>query len=163
MEEQFLHSIAEHQGIIHKVCRIYRDTPEDRDDLFQEIVYQLWKAFPAFRGQSAVSTWMYRIALSVAIAKYRKKDRAASTVSLETARAVPLPTAEEHPKQELLYQAIARLSDAEKAIITLYLDSHSYQEIAEIIGITTNHVGVKLNRIKQKLIHQLNPQNYETG
>ncbi len=162
MEQQFIRTISEHQAIIHRVCRVYRDTPEDREDLFQEIVYQLWKAFPAFQERSRITTWMYRIALSTAMVKYRKKSSAVRTTTLDgTELATSLPP-EIHPKQELLHRAIATLSDAEKAVITLYLDDYRYEEIAQIIGISTNHVGVKLNRIKQKLIHQLNPQNHET-
>ncbi|MGB3852405.1 MAG: sigma-70 family RNA polymerase sigma factor [Tunicatimonas sp.] len=79
MEQQFIHIISKHQAIIHRVCRVYRDTSEDREDLFQEIIYQLWKAFPAFQERSSITTWMYRIALSTAMAKYRKKSSAVRT------------------------------------------------------------------------------------
>jgi len=72
-EHPFLVLIQEHQGIIHKICRLYRDSKEDREDLFQEITYQLWKSFPSFKGEAKVSTWMYRIALNTAIASFRKK------------------------------------------------------------------------------------------
>ena len=161
MKQQFVHSIAEHQNIIHKVCRIYRDTVQDREDLFQEIVYQLWKAFPSFQGRSSITTWMYRIALSTAMAKYRKKSTLRTT-SLDNIDVATSPSQEVHPKQEELYQAIATLSAAEKAIIALYLDDYRYEEMAEILGISANYVGVKLNRIKQKLIHQLNPIHHET-
>ena len=161
MEQPFIHSVAEHQNVIHKVCRIYRDTPEDREDLFQEIVYQLWKSFPSFQGRSSIATWMYPIALSTAMAKYRKKSLPRTT-SLENVEIAVSSSREVHPRQDDLYRAIATLSAAEKAIVTLYLDDYRYAEIAEIIGVSTNYVGVKLNRIKQKLIHQLNPNNHET-
>ena len=162
MEQQFVHSITEHQAIIHKVCRIYRDTPEDREDLFQEIVYQLWKAFPSFQERSSITTWMYRIALSTAMAKYRKKSSAARTTSLNSIEVAAAPSPEAHPKHEVLHRAIAKLSDAEKAIVALYLDDYRYEEIADIIGISANYVGVKLNRIKEKLTRQLNPKNHGT-
>ncbi|MGB3780617.1 MAG: sigma-70 family RNA polymerase sigma factor [Tunicatimonas sp.] len=162
MEQPFIRTISEHQAIIHRVCRMYRDTLEDREDLFQEIVYQLWKSFPSFRERSRITTWMYRIALSTAMAKYRKRSAAVRTTTLDGIEVATLATSETHPKQELLHRAIATLSDAEKAVITLYLDDYRYEEIAQIIGISTNHVGVKLNRIKQKLAHQLNPQDHET-
>lgn len=162
MEQQFVHSITEHQAIIHNVCRIYRDTPEDREDLFQEIVYQLWKAFPSFQERSSITTWMYRIALSTAMARYRKKSAAAHSTSLDTIEIAATSSPEVHPKHEMLHRAIATLSDAEKAIIALYLDDYHYEEIANITGISVNYVGVKLNRIKQKLTYQLNPKNHGT-
>ena len=160
MEQPFIHSITEHQRIIHKVCRIYRDTPEDREDLFQEIVYQLWKSFPSFRRRSSVATWMYRIALSTAMAKYRRKQLPQGT-PLDSIEAAASPTPATHPKQDDLYRAIATLSAAEKAIIALYLDDYRYEEIAEITGISASYVGVRLNRIKQKLTHQLNPDKHD--
>ncbi len=161
MEQQFIRIISQHQAIIHRVCRAYRDTPEDREDLFQEIVYQLWKAFPAFQQRSSITTWMYRIALSTAMAKYRKKSSRVRTTSLDGIEVATAAPPKAHPKQELLHRAIATLSDAEKAVITLYLDNYRYEEIAQITGMSSNHVGVKLNRIKQKLIHQLNPRHHE--
>ena len=160
MEQPFIHIVDEHQAIIHKVCRIYRDTPEDREDLFQEIVYQLWKAFPSFQARSSVGTWMYRVALSTAVARYRKKTN--PTVPLDNTEAMAVSSEEVHPKQDLLYRAIAALNDAEKAVITLYLDDYSNQEMADVLGISANHIGVKLHRIKEKLIHQLNPKNHGT-
>ena len=154
MKERFLHIISEHQGIIHKVCRIYRDTAEDREDLFQEIVYQLWKAFPSFKEEAKPSTWMYKIALSTAVARYRKQHRIThqQKVSMEKASYVVEGVEEETSEQkDKLYRAIGTLSQAEKAIITLYLDDYNYAEMAEIIGISENYIGVKLNRIKEKL------------
>ncbi len=162
MEQQFVHSITEHQAIIHNVCRVYRDTPEDREDLFQEIVYQLWKAFPAFQQRSAITTWMYRIALSTAMAKYRKKSSAVRTTSLDSIEVEVASSPQTHPKHEVLHRAIATLSAAEKAIMALYLDDYRYEEIANITGMSTNHVGVKLHRIKERLTHQLNPKNHGT-
>lgn len=151
--------ISEHQGIIHKVCRIYRDTAEDREDLFQEIVFQLWKAFPSFREASKPSTWMYKIALSTAVARYRKQHHIAhqQKVPIEKASYVIEGVAEDISEQkDRLYRAIGTLSQAEKAIITLYLDDYNYTEMADILGISENYIGVKLNRIKEKLRKLLN-------
>jgi RNA polymerase sigma factor (sigma-70 family) len=148
MEEAFLLIIKEHQGIIHKICRLYRDTKEDREDLFQEIVYQLWKAFPAFQGRAKVSSWMYRIALNTALASFRKR-------APDITYPVALPDQVADPPatelQEQLFAALKQLNDGEKAIIALYLEDLSYQEIAVIAGIDENYVGVKLTRIKTKL------------
>ncbi|GAA3936049.1 sigma-70 family RNA polymerase sigma factor [Chitinophaga oryziterrae] len=149
MEEDFLQMIRQHQAVIHKVCRLYRDTREDREDLFQEIVYQLWKAFPAFEGRAKLSSWMYRIALNTALASFRKR-------APDITYPVTLPERIADPpagdlQQEQLFAALKQLNDSDKAIIALYLEDMSYQEIAAIIGIDENYVGVKLNRIKTKI------------
>lgn len=147
---QFIQQIDLHQHIIHKICRLYRDSKEDREDLFQEIVFQLWKAAPSFEGRSKFSTWMYKVALSTALAGFRKKRP--SVVYPETLpEQADHPQHEQHIQSEQLMEALKRLDDADKALITLYLEDLSYQEIAEITGISENYVGVKLNRIKSKL------------
>jgi RNA polymerase sigma-70 factor (ECF subfamily) len=147
-ETQFIRLIDEHQGIIHKICRLYRDVKEDREDLFQEIVFQLWKSVPTFSGKASFSTWMYKVALSTAIVTYRKKK-------LHIIYTPVLPekpeTIQESEQTERLFAALKKLNDEEKALITLYLEELSYRQIAEITGITENNVGVKLNRIKGKI------------
>lgn len=150
MEEvEFLTLVDQHQGIIHKICRLYRDFKEDREDLFQEIVFQLWKSVPTYEGKAKFSSWMYRIALSTAIAVFRKKK--------PDIRYVPaLPDDQEtqiqpDEQREQFFAALKKLNDADKALITLYLEDLSYVEIAEIIGITESNVGVRLNRIKTKI------------
>ena len=150
-EIQFLKLIAENQAIIHKICRLYRDSREDREDLFQEITYQLWRAVPSFKGEAKVSTWLYRVALNTAIASFRKKK---PDVSYSTSLPdLPEETQSEELgiRQERLFAALKQLDDSEKAIVTLYLEELSYQQIAEITGINENYVGVKLNRIKNKI------------
>lgn len=155
-ESQFLALINEHQKIIHKICRIYRDIREDREDLFQEITFQLWKSHQTFKNDAKISTWIYRIALNTAIATFRKKKQA-----IEYCPVLP-DFAEEQPdealalRQERLFTALKQLNDGDKAIITLYLEDLSYQQIAEITGISENYVGVKLNRIKIKIQNLLN-------
>ena len=150
-ETQFLALIKEHQGIIHKICRLYRDVREDREDLFQEITFQLWKSHQTFKNEAKISTWIYRIALNTAIATFRKKKQA-----IEYCPVLP-DLAEEQPdealalRQERLFTALKKLDDGDKAIITLYLEDLTYQQIADITGISENYVGVKLNRIKIKL------------
>jgi RNA polymerase sigma factor (sigma-70 family) len=149
MEAEFLQMIRQHQAIIHKVCRLYRDSPQDREDLFQEIVYQLWRAFPSFEGRAKLSSWMYRIALNTALASFRKH-----TPDIIYPVALPDKLSEPHEgnlQQEQLLAALKQLNDPDKAIIALYLEDMSYQEIAAIVGIDENYVGVKLNRIKTKI------------
>lgn len=148
-ETEFLALIDQHQGIIHKICRLYRDSKEDREDLFQDIVFQLWKSAHTFRGDAKFSSWMYRIALSTAIAVYRKKKPDIRYVPALPDEQDTQPPAEE--QREELFHALKQLNDADKALITLYLEDLSYQEIAEIVGITESNVGVRLNRIKNKI------------
>lgn len=150
-ETAFLTLMAEHQGIIHKICRLYRDSREDREDLFQEITFQLWKSFPSFKGNSLISTWLYRIALNTAIASYRKEKPTIDYVETLPEFAEESQNEELILRQERLLAAIKRLSESEKAIITLYLEDLSYLQIAEILGISENNVGVKINRIKTKI------------
>lgn len=149
MKEAFLQIINEHQNIVHKVSRMYRDRPADREDLFQDIVYQLWRAYPKFRGESKVSTWIYRIALNTAMAFYRKK-RLNVEFQSETIEKID-EVKEASQQEEQLYNALYQLSEPERAIISLYLEDYSYNEIADIIGISENYVGVKINRIKNRL------------
>ncbi len=156
MEQAFLKDIQQHQNIIYKVCNLYRDRREDQEDLFQEIVYQLWKAYPGFKGESKLSTWMYRIALNTAIAAYRK-SRIEITYPEELPDHVPYAAdANSSENEQLLFRALRTLTDAEKAVISLYLEDYSYQEIAAITGLTESNVGVRLNRIKTKLKERLN-------
>ncbi len=153
-QSQFLALIAEHQGIIIKICRLYRNSKEDQEDLFQEIVFQLWKSAPSFEGRSKFSTWMYRIALSTAIAGYRRKKPDIYYTPVLPQAQEEQPDADE--QRERLFDAVTRLNDADKALITLYLEDLSYQEIAAITGLTENNIGVKLNRIKSKIQQLLN-------
>lgn len=156
MEQSFIKSIQDNQNIIYKVCNLYRDSREDQEDLFQEIVYQLWKSYPGFKGESKFSSWMYRIALNTAIAVYRKPklkmvypDELPETVHYAAGN-------NSSENQERLFEALRILTDAEKAVISLYLEDFNYQEIAAITGITETNVGARLSRIKNKLKQRLN-------
>jgi RNA polymerase sigma factor (sigma-70 family) len=152
-EDQFLQHISVHQKIIHKVCRLYRDTPTDREDLFQEIVFQLWRSIDDFRGQSKISTFIYRIALNTAIAAFRN-NRKKNVISYVDQVPEMSPENEDRAladRKDRLMAAIKMLEEGDRAIIALVLDAYSYREIAEIIGITENNVGVKVSRIKNKI------------
>ena len=154
MEKDFLQIIQKNQGIIHKVCNMYCDSQEDRNDLFQEIVAQLWKSFPSFRQESKVSTWMYRVALNTAITSFKKSKRRPDQNRL-TYENFQLADEDYDTETEenikLLHAAVSQLTGVEKSIILLYLENKKYEEIAEITGITQNYVRVKMNRIKKKL------------
>lgn len=156
-EANFLQLIDEHQAIIHKISNLYRHTEQDREDLFQEIVFQLWKSISSFDERSKFSTWMYRVSLNTAIAGFRKRKP-----DIRWMPAVPDHSdavAEDNWQRDQFFNALRKLTDDEKAIIALFLEDLSYREIAEIIGISENNVGVKISRIKtkiQKLINQSN-------
>lgn len=153
-EQHFLQLVQQHQGIIRKVCHLYGRSDVDRDDLYQEIVIQLWKAFGSFRGDSKISTWMYRIALNTAISNLRKQARKVALSFPEFFPREEADTNEERIKEEKLremYAAISRLSEVEKAIVMLYLEDKSYEEMEEILGINNGNLRVKMNRIKDKL------------
>jgi RNA polymerase sigma-70 factor (ECF subfamily) len=146
--------VQEHRFLLYKVCRLYCFTEADRQDLFQEIVIQLWKSYPGFRGDSKFSTWLYRIALNTAISDLRKQGRRPSTTSTsEIPPSLPDMTSPGEEEQQLqqLYAAIARLSDVEKALVMLYLEDKPYEEMEEIMGINQNNLRVKMNRIREKL------------
>lgn len=154
MEKEFLHIIKENQGIIHKVCNIYCNDQDDRDDLFQEIVAQLWKSFSSFREESKFSTWMYRVALNTAITSFKKTKRRPDQNRL-TVENLQLKdesyNTETEDEIKNLHRAVAQLTGIEKSIILLFLEDKKYEDIAEITGITQNYVRVKMNRIKKKL------------
>lgn len=154
LEREFLHIIQENQGIIYKVCNMYCDTGEDRNDLFQEIVAQLWKSYPSFRKESKVTTWMYRVGLNTAITTFKKSKRRPDQNRLTYENfqiADENHEAETEENIKLLHRAVAQLTGIEKSIILLFLENKKYEEIAEITGITQNYVRVKMNRIKKKL------------
>jgi RNA polymerase sigma-70 factor (ECF subfamily) len=151
MKEKFLNLVEMHQGIIHKILSIYTYDPEDRKDLLQEIMLQLWKSFPTFREKATFSTWMYKVALNTALLHKRKKMKEKYTVdSLIETRALQMGIS----KNDItisLYMAIDQLGPIDKAITLLYLEQKSYQEIENILGMKKNNIGVRINRIKDKL------------
>ncbi|MCE3281958.1 MAG: polymerase ECF-type sigma factor [Chitinophagaceae bacterium] len=149
-EQEFVGLLNRHQNIIHKICNVYMEDVAGREDLFQEITLQAWKAVNNFRGDARFSTWLYRVALNTAITFFRKQKRRLRTETAE------LPdSAEEHdPVEEqvaAMHKAIAALSKIDKALVMLYLEDYSYKDIGEMLGITANNVAVKMNRVKAKL------------
>jgi RNA polymerase sigma-70 factor (ECF subfamily) len=150
----FVKLISEHNGLIHKVCSLYASTLQDRQDLYQEIIIQLWKAYPRFRGEAKLSTWMYRVALNTAISDYRKQQRSVVTTELGLINKEMTDHGTDSDIEEkikLLYEAIRYLPEIEKALVMLYLDDKSYEEMEDILGINQNNLRVKMNRIKEKL------------
>jgi len=152
LKEQFSILIADHQGLIFKVCNMYCNSKEDKEDLFQDIVLQLWRAYPSFKGDAKVSTWMYRIAINNAITRLRKETKREKHISLDD-EAFQVATEDNQINENAaaMYEAIKKLSEVEKALTILYMDNCSYKEIAEITGLSESNVGFKLNKIKTKL------------
>lgn len=152
MEQEFKSLIADNHRLIYKVCRMYCSHEADIQDLYQDILIQLWKAFPSFKSESKISTWIYRIAINTSITQFRKGKRKPIYESINNLISETVTNPESKQDDiEQLNQAIALLADIEKGIILLYLDEYSYREIAEIIGTTESNIGFKINQIKKKL------------
>jgi RNA polymerase sigma factor (sigma-70 family) len=160
-ETQFVMELNQHTGIIHRVCRIYFTDPIDRQDVFQEIVYQLWKSYPSFKGESKFSTWMYTVALNTAFSQIRKEKRSIQQEPLHDhlSEITPYQQSDTEEQMNLLYSAINTLSLMDKAIVLLYLEDNSYEEIAAVTGLTKTNVSVRLVRIKRKLEEKLKETN----
>ncbi len=159
----FLQQINENKGIIHKVAKMYMDNPLDQEDLFQEIVMQLWKAYPSFKGTSKFSTWMYRVALNTAIVFFKKDHRKVDKASLNEQIEIA-DFSDSHEKEEklaYLYKAVQELNQIEKALIFLFLENQSHKDIAQNLGITEVNARVKLNRTKEKLQQIIKKNGYE--
>lgn len=150
--DRFLTLLDQQKKILHKVAVSYCRNPADRQDLVQEMVVQLWRSFDRYDPEQRFSTWMYRVALNVAISFLRSETR-------RTRHTVPaedwiLEIAADQPESDdlrLLWQFIERLDEVDKALVLLYLDGNSHQTIAEVLGISATNVGTKIGRIKQKL------------
>ena len=141
----------EHQGIVHHISAMYANSLEERDDLSQEIILQLWRSFRSFQDQSKFSTWLYRVALNTAIS-YLRKSKKFQWTTLDKADGIaidPIDNLDEDIRY--LYQTINKLSKVDRAITMLYLEEYSYEEMAEILGISPVNVGVRINRIKKRL------------
>jgi RNA polymerase sigma-70 factor (ECF subfamily) len=158
VEKEFIELIKIHKNILHKICTVYFFRNPYREDYYQEMLIRVWKAFPGFKNQSAFSTWLYRVALNTAIDIVRKQylEPIHTELSKKEYNIPDLDSNTSFDKRDILYQAIDHLSDVEKAITILYLDDYSYKEIAEITGISESNTGVKINRIKNRLIKIVN-------
>lgn len=154
-EQKFLEKIEKHKGVIFKISRMYMDNREDQADLFQEIVCQVWKAYPGFKGLSEFSTWMYRIALNTAIIFLKSEKRKSFIQNEENISSFHIVQdeydADREEKLAKMYAAIQQLNAIDKALIFYYLEDFSGKEIALQMGLTEVNARVKLNRAKQKL------------
>ena len=153
-KNRFLEQVEQNQDIVHKICALYAMTADERKDLSQDIICQLWKSYSSFRGGSKFTTWMYRVALNTALLNVRRNRRRVRTESLKAHHGdIPaeLTGREEYVKIGRLYEAISQLHEFDRAIILLYLEQCSYKDIADVTGISESNVSVRLVRIKKKL------------
>lgn len=161
-ETRFTAWLAEHRGIMFKLARAYAAEAADQDDLFQEMLLQLWRSLPAFREQAKPSTWIYRVCLNTAMT-WRRDERRRHAAIPATALPPETPSADprpgwSHEEDELLaqlYVAVRALPEVERSLVVLALEGLSYREIGDIAGLTENHVGVALNRARRKLADRL--------
>jgi RNA polymerase sigma-70 factor (ECF subfamily) len=151
----FLRRLEEHRGIVLKIASAYTRTPADREDLVQEIVAQLWRSYARYDESRRFSTWMYRVAMNVAISfarrqsAYESKLRRSEDAVFETMSSATPEEGDE--KVAVLHDFIARLDDLNRAVMLLYLDDRSYADIAQILGLSETNVATKIARIKQRL------------
>lgn len=172
IDNEFLEILSRYQGIIHKVNLVYFKTAEDRKDNFQEVVYQLWKSFPSLKDRSKIGSWMYAISINVSISVIRKESNYIFTELIpeivhtdeieqgmnfreelipEIVYTDEIDKMEQNMNFRELLEAIQRLNDVDKSIMLLYLEECSYEQISEIVGITSSNVGVRISRAKKQL------------
>ena len=151
-DKVFLSVIEQHKGIIYKIANSYCRHTEDRKDLIQEIIFQLWRSFDRYNDQYKYSTWLYRIALNVAISFYRKDNKRSNSAHELTADIIVVTEDTADVEQlQLLQRFIYELPELDRAIMLLYLEEKSYKEVADILGLTETNIATKINRIKGKL------------
>ena len=156
-EQRFLDLMREHQRIVLRLVGLYANDAEERKDLEQEVLLQAWKGFPSFRGEAKFSTWLHRVALNTILTQKRRPRLVERSEALERNAAAVHDPAPAHDDAERLRQAIRQLPETDRALIALHLDGFDNGEVAGILGITANHVGVKLHRIKTRLTELLQP------
>jgi RNA polymerase sigma factor (sigma-70 family) len=161
LESAFLKALEQNQQKLLRVCSVYAENADDKKDLFQEALINIWQSMPSFQEKSSLSTWMFRVTLNVCMrlqmkqAKEKNRFRRLDSITFENIGAEE-GNPEEHEKLIQLRSCIKKLNDADKAITTLYLEELSYKEISDITGVTENNVAVKIKRIKMKLFTCIN-------
>lgn len=161
-EQEFLKRIESHKGILYKVSKMYMDNHDDQQDLFQEIVCQLWKSYDSFRNESQFSTWMYRVAVNTAIVFLKKEKRKVDKYEIASEN-IKEEDGDSHIKESQIdhfYKAVQKLEKIDKAIIFYQLEGFSHKEIGENLGISEGNARVKLNRAKEKLKEIIKNQGY---
>lgn len=159
-----MQTIMQNKGMLFKICRIYQDDADDRNDLLQEIILQLWRVFDSYRGESKITSWMYRVALNTAIVFFKKQKRRPDREQLPAGfdqPEEPSAAGEKEVQLRLFYKAVQQLDKVERALIYLYMEDQPYTEIAVALGISEVNVRVRLNRVKNKLKDIIKKLSYE--
>jgi RNA polymerase sigma factor (sigma-70 family) len=161
-EQEFLNKMERHKGILYKVSKMYMDNSDDQQDLFQEIVCQLWKSYDSFRNESQFSTWMYRVAINTAIVFLKKEKRKVDKYEIASENIKDEEGDSQLKESQLdhFYKAVQKLEKIDKAIIFFQLEGFSHKEIGENLGISEGNARVKLNRAKEKLKEIIKNQGY---
>ena len=154
-KQNFIQIINENRGTIRSLCKIYYGSNEDQKDAFQDIILQLWKSFDTFRGESEISTWIYRVSLNTILTKI-KKEKKSITVEPIDLHHLYLSNAKADDNVELLHIIIQSLKDIDKAIVVLHLEGYQNKEIAEILNMSPTNVGSRFNRVKSQLKMKFN-------
>ena len=156
-KERFIAAIKINEGFINKIASVYTNNTNDKNDLVQEIIYQLWKSFDSFNQQSSLNTWMYKVSLNVAIFQLKVSKKSISTIPIDEqiTNYQEKDDSENEERWKIFREQIDTLNLLDKGIVLLYLDNKSYEEIAAIVGITKTNVATKLSRIKEKLKNQI--------
>ena len=159
-KRNFIRIVESNQGIIKSLCNAYYTRHEDRKDVFQDIVLQLWKSFETFRGESEISTWIYRVSLNTILAKVRKEKRTINAESISCSELI-LSNAMADDDTELLNIVLQSLKELDKAIVILYLEGYKNKEISQILNLTPTNISTRLNRVKAELKVKFKNQHYE--
>ncbi len=153
LKEEFLEMLTNYQGILHKVSIVYFKSKTDREDNIQEIIYQLWKSFPSLKKQESIGSWIYAVSINTSLSRIKKESRIEyrETIPELSDKTDVIENITLNESLKMLLNAIYKLDEVDKSIMLLYLEEKSYDEIAEIIGISKSNVGVRINRAKQSL------------
>jgi RNA polymerase sigma-70 factor, ECF subfamily len=160
-KQNFIQTVIENRGIIKSLCKIYFASNEDQKDAFQDVILQLWKSFDSFRGESEISTWIYRVTLNTVLAKIRREKKSVTGESIDTPHFC-IADAKADDNVELLSMIIQSLKDIDKAIVVLHLEGYRNIEIAEILKTTPTNVSTRYNRIKSLLKMKFNNKSHAT-
>jgi RNA polymerase sigma-70 factor (ECF subfamily) len=159
-KQNFIQIVNENRGTIRSLCKAYYVSSEDQKDAFQDIILQLWKSFETFRGESAISTWIYRVSLNTILTKVRKEKKKIATESIDASeRSISIAMADDDI--ELLKSVIQTLKDLDKAMVILYLEGYKNKEISQILNLTPTNVSTRLNRVRTELKAKFKNQLYE--
>ena len=156
-QARFMELVQEHRRIVHRIARLYAEDPDDRKDLEQETLLQAWRGWPQFRGDAKFSTWLYRIALNTAMSWMRRPRIVQRSGERELPEPMSASAITEADERQRLHMAMLQLPEGDRALLALHLDGFDHAEAGAILGLTANHVGVKLHRIKARLTEILKP------